>query len=320
MVPVMNNLPPAPESKAAEDQTLDHWATWMAAQSWSETTIRERVITVRRVARDSGCSPTDLTKSHLLTFLSRTTFKASTRQKYYRDLKAWFDWVVVEEELRTDNPMAKIRKPDAPRQTQRWLTSAHLVHLMGSRLHKRTKVMILLMAYQGLRAFEVAKFRGDDIDVTSKEIRVVGKGGVEAILPLHPLIGMHREELGPDWWFPQWTANRLGESGGHILGGSVTRIVADAMRRNGVPGTGHKLRHWHATEMRRAGVDSLIIQQLMRHASLDTTQIYMHADDTQRRAGLLLLPDVTTPLRPTESPAPGLAGVTTPSRALPHAA
>lgn len=268
----------------------------MAAQSWSETTIRERLIVVRRVAREAGCEPQDLTKQQLLAFLSTKTIAASTRQKYHRDLKAWFTWVCDEEELRDVNPMDKVRRPDAGRQAQRHLRTAHVTHLIESRMHERTRTMILLMAYQGLRAFEVAKMRGTDIDLVSRELEVVGKGGVLAILPLHPIIEAEAQRYGSSWWFPpRRYAAQPDRPAGHILGQSVTRGVGEAMRRAGVPGTGHSLRHWHATTLLAEGLDSRITQELMRHASLETTQRYMHVDDSQRRAGLLLLPDVTKP-------------------------
>lgn len=285
----MTTLPPSAE------RLLSDWSTWMQAQSWSEATIRERLILVRRVAREADRDPTTLTKSDVLRFLSQRTFADSTRQKYHRDLKAWFSWVVDEEELRPDNPMDKVRKPAAGRQAQRALRTAHVEHLVASRMHARTRTMILLMAYQGLRAFEVAKFRGDHIDRVSRELEVLGKGGVLSILPLHPIIEAEAEKYGPGWWFPQWTSNRESPAGGHILGASVTRIVGEAMGRAGVPGTGHALRHWHATTLLAEGLDSRITQELMRHASLETTQRYMHVDDSQRRAGILLLPDVTQP-------------------------
>lgn len=273
---------------------LDDWAVWMRAQSWSDTTIRERTILVRRVASESGCAPEAMTKANVLGFLSQQIFKDSTRQKYYRDLKAWFTWVVDEEELRADNPMAKVRKPTVARQAQRALRTPHVVHLINSRMHARTRTMILLMAYQGLRAFEVAKFRGSDIDHVSQELEVVGKGGVLSILPLHPIIATEAAKYSDGWWFPGRTY-KSGEdrTQGHIHGQSVTRGVGLAMERAGVPGTGHSLRHWHATTLLAEGLDSRITQELMRHASLETTQRYMHVDDTQRRAGLMLLPDVT---------------------------
>ena len=93
-------------------------------------------------------------------------------------------------------------------------------------MHARTRSMCLLAAYQGLRVSEIAKFRGSDIDPVARELRVIGKGGVDAVLPLHPIIEAEAEKYGPGWWFPQWKPNALGETGGHVLGRSVSTIIA----------------------------------------------------------------------------------------------
>lgn len=152
--------------------------------------------------------------------------------------------------------------------------------------------MILLAAYQGLRVSEVARVRGVDVDGLGETLTVLGKGGVRAVLPLHPYIAAEADRYGPGWWFGQHVPNRSSRSGGPVLGNSVSRIVGEAMGRAGVPGTCHSLRHWYASEMLRQGVDVRVIQQLMRHASLATTERYLHVDDEQRRAGALRLPMV----------------------------
>lgn len=272
------------------NQNLVHWSTWMRAQSWSERTIQDRVSLIERVARQGQCEPESLSVDDVMAFLSQSSFADTSRQTYHASLKTWFAWLVARG-IREDNPMKGLNKPRAGRRDARHLSTAHLQHLLGTRMHRRTRTMILLAAYQGLRVFEIAKFQGTDIDLISRELQVSGKGGVYAILPLHPVIEEEAAHYGSGYWFPQWTGNH--ENDGHILGASVSSVVSVAMKRAGVPGSAHSLRHWHATELLRSGVDSRVTQQLMRHASLATTQRYMYVDDTQRRAGLLSLPDVT---------------------------
>jgi integrase/recombinase XerD len=73
---------------------------------------------------------------------------------------------------------------------------------------------------------------------------------------------------------------------------SVSDALGRTIRRAGVTGTAHGLRHWYATELVRAGVPLTTVQRLMRHESLATTQRYVAvADDAPARA-LALLPDV----------------------------
>lgn len=275
------------------NNSLQQWATWMRAQSWSERTVSERLTLINRITIDNGVEPTALTQRHILAFLARSDIASSSRQTYYASIKAWFAWASAAGYC--SDEMAGVPKPRAGRQHRRHLTTVHVEKLLASRMHARTRTMILLAAYQGLRAFEIAKVRGTDVDLISGEIEVVGKGNVHAILPLHPVIAERARSYGPGWWFPQWTTNRDSQAGGHILGNSVSSIVSTAMKRAGVPGSCHSLRHWHATELLRSGVDSRITQELMRHASLATTQRYMHVDDSQRREALERLPLVRHP-------------------------
>ena len=63
-------------------------------------------------------------------------------------------------------------------------------------------------------------------------------------------------------------------------------VIARALRRAGIDATAHQLRHFFATSLLEAGVDSRIVQTLMRHASLATTGRYLGVTLTQQRAAL----------------------------------
>lgn len=263
------------------------WAVWMQAQSWSDRTISERIRLVRRVAR--GRDPVALTTDEITAFLASVKVEASSRRTYDAGLRAWFRWCVATGR-RDNDPMANLPKPRESRRESVHLRAEHVQQLLASRMHRRTRTMILLAAFQGLRVHEIARVRGSDIDVVGQTLTVEGKGGVRAVLPLHPIIAAEAEHYGPGWWFTQHVPNRSSRSGGHILGNSVSRIVGDAMTRAGIPGTAHSLRHYFASELLRQGADIRVIQQLMRHASLATTERYLHVDDDQRRIAILRLP------------------------------
>lgn len=277
------------------------WRYWMRAQRWSERTERERGGLVDRVAREAGVPAEELTHRQIRAFFAEGGFSASSAGTYWVGLNSWFEWLVDEGE-RDENPMARVRKPTSGRRSQRFLSTAHLEHLISSRMHARTRTMILLAAYQGLRVFEIAKVRGADVDLLSNELVVQGKGGSLLVMPLHPIVRDEAQRYGDDWWFPQWTGNADSTEGGHILGASVGRIIADAMKRANVPGTAHSLRRWHASEMVREGASTRIVQDLMRHASISTTERYLEVDDRQRRAALMLLPDIRAQVEPVFGP------------------
>lgn len=280
------HLRPVESPNSAVMTIFANWGMWMRAQSWSENTIRERVRLVRRVA--GGRDPLVIGTEDVLRFLAQP-FADSTRHTYDASLRAFFHWCVVAG-VRPDDPMAGLPRPRDGRREAVGLRSEHVVRLLASGIRARTRTMVLLAAYQGFRVSEIANVRGSDVDVIGQTIRVDGKGNVVAYLPLHPVIAAEAQKYGRGWWFVQHVPNHRSRSGGPILGGSVGRIVGDAMARAGIPGSAHSLRHWFASELLRQGADIRVVQQLLRHASLATTERYLHVDQDQRQAAIIRLP------------------------------
>jgi integrase/recombinase XerD len=113
--------------------------------------------------------------------------------------------------------------------------------------------MILLAALAGLRVHEIAKVRGQDVDLDSRTLYVVGKGGHGASIPLHPLLAKAAESMPRrGWWFPA-NSRRPGE---HIRSRCVSDVIGTAMQRAGIhDGTAHRLRHWYGTTLVESGTD-----------------------------------------------------------------
>ncbi|MGI8881058.1 MAG: tyrosine-type recombinase/integrase [Jatrophihabitans sp.] len=157
--------------------------------------------------------------------------------------------------------------------------------LESGRFYGRTRTMILLGAYQGLRVHEIAKIRGEDF--TGDSLRVVGKGKVAADLPVHPVIAAEAARYpAVGWWFPSPYCE-----GEPVTANSVSGVISAALRRSGVNATAHQLRHHFGTEILRASGGNLrVAQELLRHASPATTAVYTMIDDEQRRAAILALP------------------------------
>jgi len=273
------------------NELLQDWALAMNARGLAERTVRERLQTIMRVADAATVSPDGLTKRQILTYLSRSDISPSTRASYHVTIKAWCSWL-VDEGVREDNPAAKIPRPRVPRRRPRPVATAHLERLLTTRMHHRTKTMILLAAFQGLRVHEIAKLKGEDVDLLGSRLYVKGKGGVDEWLPLHPRIAA--EAVGyprRGYWFLAWKDNRAAARGkGPILARSVSTIIGNAMARAGVPGSAHSLRHWYGTQLVRSGADLRTAQTLLRHASLATTQIYVEIGEDRRAEAISRLP------------------------------
>lgn len=264
----------------------------MRSAGTSERTIREWAQVMARLTRDTGLAADALTVEAIESWLAQLTARdgrsvtPGTKAAYSTALRAWHGWL-VRNELRADDPMARVSRARVPRRYPRPITTRDLEVLLASRMHHRTRVMIHLGAYQGLRVHEVAKIRGEDVDLRNHTLDVVGKGGVRATIPLHDVLAFDAKSMPVrGWWFPA-------EDGAHpIRRDSVSAIISTAMARAGVDGTAHQLRHWYGTTLCRRGTDIRVVQTLMRHAALSTTALYVQVDASQQRLAVANLPSV----------------------------
>lgn len=269
---------------------LHRWHTSMGSAGMSERTRREWVQVVTRIARETGCPPEGLDVVAIESWLNALRgrdggpARPGTKAAYVVALTAWHRWL-VRNDLRLDNPMDRLGRVRVPRSEPRPITTADLERLLRTQMRARTRVMIHLGAYQGLRVHEIARVRGEDVDLVNRRLQVTGKGGVTATIPLHDVVAADALWMPRrGWWFPS------PERPGPIRRDSVSTAISHAMRRAEVRGTAHQLRHWYATELVRAGVNLRIVQTLMRHASLQTTARYTKIDEQQARDALAALP------------------------------
>lgn len=258
---------------------VDRWRVWMYAQSLSRRTVTERVHTVGRMAAWCEVAPQYADTDMIAAWLASGDWAPRTRWTYHSALTAWFGWLQSQGH-RADDPMALIGKPRRPRSVPRPISNRDLVRLLNVRVYRRTRAMILLAALQGLRCHEIAQVRGEHLDLIERMITVTGKGNITATLPLHHMVA-EQAYLMPrtGFWFP-------GPDHGHQHRESVGGTIKEAMIRAGVAGSAHGLRHWFGTALVEAGVDLRTVQELMRHASLASTQIYTQVSDKRRAEGL----------------------------------
>jgi integrase/recombinase XerD len=268
------------------------WRTWQLAQGLALRTVDERCRLIRRMALEVPADPVTVGFDELVEWMAvHDGWSPSTRATYHSALRAWFTWL-VRMGHRIDDPMVKVGSPRPPRRQPRPVPDQHLPRLLASRMHTRSRVMILLACYAGLRVHEIAKIRGEDVDLIGGELTVKGKGGVVRQIPLAAELGRVAATMPRrGYWFASHTGS------GPIRPTSVSTIISHAMRRAGVPGTAHSLRHWFGTTLVDDGADLRTAQELLRHASLATTQIYTKVSDRSRREAIDRL-DVRRALRP----------------------
>ncbi|TDC03940.1 tyrosine recombinase XerC [Nonomuraea longispora] len=155
----------------------------------------------------------------------------------------------------------------------------------------RDQALLELLYATGVRVSELCALDVDDVDRDRHVLRVLGKGRKERSVPF----GLPALRALDRWCIhgrPLWTRARsgpalfLGVRGGRIDAGTVRRVVhARLAQVEGAPDMGpHGLRHTAATHLLEGGADLRSVQELLGHASLNTTQIYTHVSIDRLRA------------------------------------
>jgi len=148
---------------------------------------------------------------------------------------------------------------------------------------KRNRAMFETLYSTGIRVSELVGLSLPDVDFSGKVIRVTGKGNKERIVPIGQAaltaIKDYRESLHQmKVAVNQRGALFLNKNKGRLTVRSVARILENAAQEAGlaVPVAPHDLRHSFATHMLDAGLDLRMVQELLGHKQLSTTQKYTH--------------------------------------------
>jgi site-specific recombinase XerD len=172
-------------------------------------------------------------------------------------------------------------------EVERIISSCNLNTPVG----KRNRAILLLLARLGLRAGDIVRLHLNDIDWEEAGIYVSGKGRCRDRLPLTQEIGDAIVDYLQDGR-PQTDADELfirsrAPFRAFASHSAVSVIVAQAMRRAGVTGqsrgAAHILRHSAATSMLRQGASLQDIASILRHRSIETSEIYAKVDVTTLR-------------------------------------
>ena len=273
---------------------LEMFTDYQRAQRLAVTTIRNRRSILTTLAKRAG-SLVELDVFTLRRVFARDTVTASTMRTERGAIVAFYTFL-KDEGLRDDNPALRLPKVEVPKGEPRPFTREQIDAMLNSGCYRRTRAMILVGYYQGFRVSSIARVHGHDIDVLTDTIRTVGKGGKERRLPLHPVVRELARSMPQDgWWFPARKDPSL-----PMRSSSVTDLITKAKIRAGILDpklTPHSLRHAFGTDLVEAEVDIRVVQELMMHESLSTTQIYTGVSERRKRDGIVTLLPRAIPAR-----------------------
>jgi integrase/recombinase XerC len=230
-----------------------------------------------------------------LAFLGKDRKKSSVARKL-AVLKGFFRYLLTAGRIEKD-PLLLIQTPKQEKPLPSFLSVDDIFQLLGgmkikNSLDIRDRAIFEVFYSTGVRVSELVGLNWADIDFELEIARVVGKGLKERIVP----IGAVAIQTLRDYSLEQrkkWNLTCRGETpiflnhrGSRITTRSIARVVEKHLRKAGIPVKmgPHGLRHTFATHLLNSGADLRVIQEMLGHASLSTTQRYTHLNLAQLTA------------------------------------
>lgn len=221
-------------------------------------------------------------------------FSARSQARLMSALRRFYRFLVRDGQ-RKDDPSARLTSPKLPRALPKHMEQAQVDQLLdapdvASPRGLRDRAMLELMYASGLRVSELVNLKRHQLSLQQNLVQLVGKGGKERLVPigeiaeqwLRDYLAQARPELSrgqeSDWLF---VTSRGGPMTRHNFWQLIQRYAAKAgIRQHLSP---HTLRHAFATHLLDHGADLRVVQTLLGHADLSTTQIYTHVTRVRLR-------------------------------------
>jgi integrase/recombinase XerC len=266
---------------------IDAHVRHFRAAGLAATTLRGREELLRRIDKDLLLGLEQATVEELADWLARPGWSAQTRATYYTHVVGFFRWATNPHSPQLDfDPSAGLTRPKVPRGVPRPVADDELATALD-RAENPWRTYILLAAYAGLRASDIAGVRREQI--SEHVITVTGKGGKTRTIPTHPVIWAAVQGLprGPVALHNKQTYSKK------LRADYISTMTGRYLRSIGLPdATLHRFRHWFGTSTLRNS-NLLVTQKLMGHSSPSTTAVYCLVTDEERAAAIHALPGYT---------------------------
>jgi tyrosine recombinase XerC len=228
-----------------------------------------------------------------LSHLMKEGFAKVSISRKLSAIRSFYHYLLREEFVAT-SPVADTSSPKLDKRLPKFLTPEETVRLLeapdsSTALGQRDRALIELLYASGLRVSELVSLDLEQINLDTNEIRVWGKGSKERVVlmgkPAATALASYLSQGRPQLLGKKKSyALFLNRDGGRLTERSIQRILGKYTRMAGIKKRVHPhlLRHTFATHLLDGGADLRVVQELLGHASLVSTQIYTHV--TQSRA------------------------------------
>jgi tyrosine recombinase XerC len=220
--------------------------------------------------------------------LDHHNYSAKTIARKLAALRSFWKYLVLKE-YTTENPWEFLTTPKIPERLPNIIVKDEMVNFLDAfdittPSGVRDRTLCELLYSSGLRISELTTLNHQDIDLENQELRIIGKGNKERITFFGDVtkewLIQYLTKIRPIWAPQSETACFINQKGSRLTPRSIQRMIkshAESLGHRNI--TPHTLRHAFATDLYSGGADLRMIQELLGHQSLSTTQIYTHLSD-----------------------------------------
>lgn len=282
------------------ERLLKEYAYYLRIErKMSTNTVQAYCSDVRDFLGQSGAPASQTGPEEIIEYFGTRSGILSKRSqaRALSSLRSFFGWMILEGHI-TANPCDKVDSPKLGKHLPEVLSVEEINDILGSvkdpgERGLRDQAVLEVLYGCGLRVSELCSLKISCIYFEENFLRIIGKGDKERMMPFAPLTGEALRnwlEARPRAAAPQWDdfvfLNRFGKPLSRI---SVFNLVKKYALSAGVTKeiSPHTFRHSFATHLIENGADLRVVQEMLGHESILTTEIYTHIDSRTWQASIL---------------------------------
>ncbi|RAP75634.1 tyrosine-type recombinase/integrase [Paenibacillus montanisoli] len=282
---------------------LKAFKLWMKQAGYTSSTQKEYLREASAYLQSlSGIDVQEAGKLNVIEFLvaKQENTNDRTRNRTLSAIRSFYA-ALIDFELSSRNPATEVKKSKTEKNKKPvYLEEEDLVRTLAfvdGRYRNRNLAIFLLMSYCGLRVGEVHRLNLNDLRKTRRTIEVFGKGRKWNEIPvpdvlMSVLVEVERERIVP--YREKEEAFFVSQKGKRLSIRQIQKIAEQTFAAfktehpelSDMRLSCHKLRHTFATMLLRNGVDIRVVKELLGHSSIETTMIYTHVNDDQKKQAM----------------------------------
>ena len=226
----------------------------------------------------------EITRIKLNLYIKNLYDKKYTPRSIAREIatiKGFFKWLDINEII-GHNPSLAIEQPKLPKRLPKVLTMKEINSLLEKDMTKLDKAILELLYAGGLRVSELTNIQVQNIDLNAKFLRCIGKGSKERIVPIGKkacnAVSSYLKER--NYLIQKYNLKTkfcfIKENGQKITRQDVYLFINNLGKNLNKDISPHTIRHSFATHLLENGADLRVVQELLGHSDVSTTQLYTH--------------------------------------------